>query len=59
MLIRLIEEWKKSLSNKIIFQSILMDLSKAFDCIPHDLPIPEHVYGISKDAIAFMYSYLN
>ena len=36
-----------------------MDLSKAFDCIPHDLLATKlHVYGLSKDAVTFVHSYL-
>ena len=36
-----------------------MDLSKAFDCIPHDLLIAKlHAYGFSLKAATFIYSYL-
>ena len=37
VLLRLIENWKKHSKN--IVGTVLMDLSKAFDCIPHDLLI--------------------
>ena len=36
-----------------------MDLSKAFDCIPHDLLIAKlHAYGFSQKTVSFIYSYL-
>ena len=36
-----------------------MDLSKAFDCIPHDLLIAKlHAYGFSEKTATFIYSYL-
>ena len=36
-----------------------MDLSKAFDCLPHDLIIAKlGVYGLSVDACDFLSSYL-
>ena len=35
-----------------------MDLSKVFDCTPHDLVIPEmHTYGFTHDCLTFFYSY--
>ena len=37
VLIRVIEEWRVKLDNDYIVEAILMDLSKAFECIPHDL----------------------
>ena len=39
VLIRLIENWKKSLDEKKFVGAVLMDLSKAFNSIPHDLLI--------------------
>ena len=36
-----------------------MDLSKALDCIPHDLLVANlHAYGLSMDAITIIYSYM-
>ena len=36
-----------------------MDLSKVFDCIPHDLLIAKlHAYGLSFDTVTFLNSYL-
>ena len=36
ILIRLIENWKATLDKNYYTGAVLMDLSKAFDCIPHD-----------------------
>ena len=59
VLLRLIENWKKSLDNENFVGTILMDLSKAFDCISHDLLVAKlHAYGLSNDAVTFIYSYL-
>ena len=58
-LIRLIENWKKSLDQKKFVGAVLIDLSKAFGSIPHDLLIAKmHAYGFSLDAVTFFYSYL-
>ena len=36
-----------------------MDLSKAFDCIPHDLLISKHsAYGLNGNALKYIYTYL-
>ena len=50
VLIRLIENRKKQLYNKNVVETFLMDLSKTFDCIPHDLLIAKlHAYGFNKN----------
>ena len=36
-LIRIVEDWRISLDDNNYVAAILMDLSKAFDCLPHDL----------------------
>ena len=52
VLICLTENWKKSLDEKKIVGAVLMDLSKAFDSIPHDLLIAKmHAYGFSMNAV--------
>ena len=59
MLIRLIENWKQSLANQKFVGVVLIDLSKAFDCIPHDLLIAKmHAYGFSIDSLKIFFSYL-
>ena len=50
VLIRLIEEWRKNLDNNYYIETVLMDLSKAFDYIPLDLVISKlGVYGFEKN----------
>ena len=39
--------------------ALLTDLSKAFDCIDHELLIAKlHAYGFDTDELKFVYSYL-
>ena len=59
-LIRLIEKWKKCLDASGIVGTILMDLSKAYDCLPHDLLIAKlEAYGFDFNSLCLMYSYLD
>ena len=37
VLIRLLQDWRNKLDNSNVVGAVLTDLSKAFDCIPHDL----------------------
>ena len=60
VLIRLIRNWKKALDEKFLVGTVLMDLSKAFDCISQDLLIAKlHAHGFSLKAVTFIYSILN
>ena len=59
VLVRLIENWKKSLREKKYAGAVLMNLSKAFASIPHDLLIAKmYAYGFSINSVTFFYSYL-
>ena len=59
-LISLIESWRKHLDNKGFGGAVLMDLSKAFDTIKHDLLIAKlHAYGFEKKSLKLVYRYLN
>ena len=53
------EKWKKSVDKGKTFAALLTDLSKAFDCLPHDLIIAKlNAYGFSLSAARLMQSYL-
>ena len=54
VLIRLNGNWKTSLDKNLFTGAVLMDLSKAFDCIPHDLLIGKlHAYGRSFSTVTY------
>ena len=58
-LICLIEKWKKILDEKGFCGAVLMDLSKAFDTINHELLIAKlHAYGFEKSALKLLLNYL-
>ena len=58
-LLLMIEKWKKALDNKKLAGAILTDLSKAFDCINHELLVAKlDAYGFDNNALKFMHSYL-
>ena len=58
-LLVLIEMWKKALDEGKVAGAILTDLSKAFDCISHELLIAKlEAYGFDKPALIFIYDYL-
>ena len=60
VLIRLLEEWRGKLDKNFIVGAVLIDLSNAFDCSPHDLIIAKlAAYGIERETLRLIYSYLN
>ena len=59
VIIRLLEEWREKLDKNLIVSAVLMDLSKAFDCIPHDLIISKlAAYGFKRETLKLIYCYL-
>ena len=53
----MLEIWKNMLEGFVC--AMFMDLSKAFDTVPHDLMIVKlEAYGFSQDAVQYMRSYL-
>ena len=59
-LMRLIEKCREFLDKHGHAGALLMDLSKAFDCLDHDLLIAKlHAYGFGRSALALIYNYLN
>ena len=59
-LISLIEKWRKSVDNGGAFGALLTDLSKAFDCLPHELLIAKlDAYGFDKSSLKLIHSYLS
>ncbi len=59
VLVKLIDSWKYALDEDNFAGTLLIDLSKAFDCMPHGLLITKmSAYGLSNDACEFMSNYL-
>ena len=55
----MVEKWRKSLDKGGKCGVLLTDLSKAFDCLVHDLFIAKlHAYGFDYLALKLIYSYL-
>ena len=53
-----VREMEKGLDGKECADAILTDLSKAFDCLNHDLLIAKlYAYGFDKSALNFIYNY--
>ena len=52
-------KWKSAVDKGKYFGALLTDLSKAFDCISHELILAKlHAYGFSLRALRLIHSYL-
>ena len=58
-LLAMVKSCKKALDQGNEYGALLTDLSKAFDCLPHDLLAAKlHAYGFSTDSLKLINSYL-
>ena len=58
-LLAMVEKWRKTLDKGGKIGAVLTDLSKAFDCIDHNLLIAKlDAYGFENQSIDFLHSYL-
>ena len=56
VLIRIIENWKQAFDQDKYVGAILMDLSKAFNCLPHNLLLAKlKAYGLTDHSTLYNY----
>ena len=59
-LLNLLKNWQKCLDKSGVVGTVLMDLSKAYDCLPHDLLLAKlSAYGFDESAITLIANYLS
>ena len=57
---RLLQKWQKELDSGGFIGTILMDLSKAYDCLPHDLLIAKlKAYDLDNGSLNLLLDYLS
>ena len=58
-LLAMLEKWKSAVDKGKSFVSLLIDLSKAFDCLSHEHLLAKlHAYGFSIVSLRLIHSYL-
>ena len=59
-LLPIIEKWRESLDQGSAYGALVTDLSKAFDCLPHELIIAKlYAYGVDMPSLKLINSYLS
>ena len=59
-LFRLLQKWQKELDSGGFIGTILMDLSKSYDCLSHDLLTAKlEAYGLDNDSLNLLLDYLS
>ena len=59
-LLALKEKWKQSVDNSGAFGALTTDLSKAFDCLSHELLIAKlDVFGFGKISLKLVHDHLS
>ena len=59
-LLTLLEKWKNAVDKGKMFGALLIDLSKAFDCLNHELLIAKiNTYGFTLPALKLIHNYLS
>ena len=57
--LRILEELRIACDHKSIAAIVGIDLTKAFDCLPHELLLAKlKSYGLSSDSLSLLRSYL-
>ena len=57
-LLNLLKNWQKTSDKSGVIGTVLMDLSKAYDCLPHDLLIAKlSAYGFEDSATSLIFDY--
>ena len=59
-LLALLEKWKRTVDSGQMFDALLTDLSKAFDCLDHELLIATlNAYGFILPVLELVHNYLS
>ena len=59
-LLTLTEDWRAELDKSKVIGVVAIDLSKAFDCLPHELFLEKlKFYGVNDNSVALLRSYLS
>ena len=59
-LVSTVEKWKKGVDNGLAFDALMTDLSKAFDCLHHELLIAKlDAYGFDIKSVKLTQQYLS